>query len=132
MLGAAAGGLARYVVSTAVMQRFQGRFPLGTLVVNVTGCFLIGLLMTWFTERTGPHPYWRLLLVTGVLGGYTTFSSFAWETFESLNERFHAEWISKRRRQHDSGSAGGVVRRVAGKALGPCYPKARRKKSPST
>jgi CrcB protein len=86
MLGAAAGGLARYVVSTAVMQRFQGRFPLGTLVVNVTGCFLIGLLMTWFTERTGPHPHWRLLLVTGVLGGYTTFSSFAWETFESLNE----------------------------------------------
>src|ERR1700726_4534165 len=86
MLGAAAGGLARYVVSTSIMQRFQGRFPLGTLVVNVTGCFLIGLLMTWFTERTGPHPQWRLLLVTGVLGGYTTFSSYAWESFESMHE----------------------------------------------
>jgi CrcB protein len=84
MLGAAAGGLARYVIGAAVMQRFTGRFPLGTLVVNVSGCFLIGILMTRFTERGDPHPNLRLLLVVGVLGGYTTFSSFAWETVQSF------------------------------------------------
>jgi fluoride exporter len=86
LIGAATGGLARYVVGAAVMQRFGGRFPLGTLVVNVTGCFFIGLLMTLFTERSEPHPNWRLLLVVGMLGGYTTFSSFAWETYQSVKE----------------------------------------------
>jgi CrcB protein len=91
MLGAALGGLARYVIGTAVMQRFTGRFPLGTLVVNVTGCFLIGVLMTAFTERGNPHPNLRLLLVVGVLGGYTTFSSFGWETFQAIDEG--SRWV---------------------------------------
>jgi CrcB protein len=86
LAGAAAGGLARYVISAAIMQRVPGRFPLGTLVVNVTGCFLIGVLMSLFTERGAPHPNLRLLLVTGVLGGYTTFSAFAWESFEAMEE----------------------------------------------
>jgi CrcB protein len=86
MAGAAAGGLARYVIGATVMQRFGGRFPLGTLVVNVSGCFLIGVLMTLFTDRLNVHPNWRLLLVTGVLGGYTTFSSFGWETYQSARE----------------------------------------------
>jgi len=86
MIGAAAGGLARYAIGTAIMQRFGGRFPLGTLVVNVTGCFLIGVLMTMFADRPAAHPNWRLLLVTGVLGGYTTFSSFGWETYQALRD----------------------------------------------
>jgi CrcB protein len=91
LAGAAAGGLARYAISAAVMQRVAGRFPLGTLVVNVTGCFLIGVLMSFFTERGAPHPNLRLLLVTGVLGGYTTFSAFAWESFEAMEEG--SPWI---------------------------------------
>jgi CrcB protein len=91
MLGAALGGLARYVIGTAVMQRFTGRFPLGTLVVNVTGCFLIGILLPLLTERGEPRPNLRLLLVVGVLGGYTTFSSFAWESFQAMDEGSH--WI---------------------------------------
>lgn len=91
MLGAALGGLARYVIGTAVMQRFTGRFPLGTLVVNVTGCFLIGILLPLLTERGEPRPNLRLLLVVGVLGGYTTFSSFAWESFQAIDEG--SRWI---------------------------------------
>ena len=91
MLGAALGGLARYVIGTAVMQRFTGRFPLGTLVVNVTGCFLIGILLPLLTERGEPRPNLRLLLVVGVLGGYTTFSSFAWESFQAVDEG--SRWI---------------------------------------
>ena len=91
MLGAALGGLARYVIGTAVMHRFTGRFPLGTLVVNVTGCFLIGILLPLLTERGEPRPNLRLLLVVGVLGGYTTFSSFAWESFQAVDEG--SRWI---------------------------------------
>ncbi len=83
MAGAAVGGLCRYLVTTAVMQRYTGRLPLGTVIANVTGCFLIGVLMTVLTKRLDPHPYWRLLLVVGGLGGYTTFSSFEYETFQA-------------------------------------------------
>jgi len=86
LLGASIGGLARYLIGTALQQRIGGRFPIGTLVVNVTGCFLIGILMTLFTERGEPVPNARLLMVTGVLGGYTTFSSFAWESFQAMQE----------------------------------------------
>jgi CrcB protein len=85
-LGGGVGSLARYVAGAAVMSRFGGRFPLGTLAVNVTGSVLIGLLMTLITERFAPHPNWRLLLVIGFLGGYTTFSSFEWETYSTVRE----------------------------------------------
>jgi len=85
-LGAAAGGLARYIVGTAIMQRFGGRFPLGTLIINVTGCFLIGVLMTMITERGTLSSKWQPLLVVGVLGGYTTFSAFGWEAYRSMRE----------------------------------------------
>ena len=54
MAGGAVGSLARYVAGTAIMSRFGGRFPLGTLVVNVTGCFLIGVAMTLLTEKAAP------------------------------------------------------------------------------
>jgi len=90
MLGGATGSLTRYVVGTAVMTRFGVRFPLGTMVINVSGSFLIGVLMTLLTERL-PHPYWRLLLVVGFLGGYTTFSSFEWETLGLVKEG--ARWL---------------------------------------
>jgi len=86
MLGGATGSLVRYVAGGAIMNRFGGRFPLGTLVINVTGSFLIGLLMALFTERFQPHPNWRLLLVVGFLGGYTTFSSFEYETYSAIRD----------------------------------------------
>jgi CrcB protein len=79
MIGAAVGGASRLYVGTVINQYFAGRFPLGTFVINVSGSFFIGLLMTVLTQRFAPHPYLRFLLVIGFLGGYTTFSSFEWE-----------------------------------------------------
>jgi CrcB protein len=86
LVGGGVGALARYVAGVAIMERYGGRFPLGTLTINVTGSFLIGLLMTLMTTRLGINPRWRLLLVTGFLGGYTTFSSFEWETYSAVRD----------------------------------------------
>lgn len=91
MLGGATGSLTRYVLGTAIMARVGGRFPLGTVVINITGSFLIGLLMALFTERLDPHPNLRFLLVTGFLGGYTTFSSFEWETLGLVQDG--SQWL---------------------------------------
>jgi CrcB protein len=56
------------------------------MVVNVTGSFLIGLIMTVLTERADLNPNWRFALVVGFLGGYTTFSSFEWETYSVVRD----------------------------------------------
>jgi CrcB protein len=85
-LGGGAGSLARYLASAAVTARLGGRFPIGTLLVNVSGSFLIGLLATLLTERLQPNPNLRFLLVVGFLGGYTTFSTFEWETYATVRE----------------------------------------------
>ena len=79
MLGGAIGAVARFIVGTAAARWFSSSFPLGTFLINITGSFLIGLLMTVFINRPSIHINWRLFLVTGILGGYTTFSSFEWE-----------------------------------------------------
>ena len=92
LAGAGLGGLTRYVAATWIMARYGGRFPLGTMVINVTGSFLIGVLMTLLTERFQPHPNWRLFLVVGILGGYTTFSSFEYETFQAVRDG--ARWMA--------------------------------------
>ena len=84
LIGGGAGAVARYVAESAIMTWFGGRFPLGTFVINVTGSFLIGFLMTILTERFHLDPNWRLLLVVGFLGGYTTFSSFEYETYQAV------------------------------------------------
>src|ERR1035437_411699 len=61
-LGGGGGSRARSGAGSIVPSRFGARFPVGTMVVNVTGCFLVGLTMTLLTERLQPHPYWRLVL----------------------------------------------------------------------
>jgi fluoride exporter len=91
LAGAGLGGLARYVAGTWIMAKYGGRFPLGTFVINVTGSFLIGVLMTLLTERLNPHPNWRLFLIVGILGGYTTFSSFEYEAYQAVRDG--ARWM---------------------------------------
>ena len=91
LVGGGVGALMRYIAGMTIAARIGGRFPLGTLVINVTGSFLIGILMPLLTERFQPHPNWRLLLVVGVLGGYTTFSTFEYETFRAVQDG--GKWI---------------------------------------
>lgn len=86
-LGAGCGGVFRYWISNGVYSLMGRQFPYGTLLVNTSGCFLIGLLFTLILERfDGFGVQLRSLLLIGLLGGYTTFSSFSIETlilFES-------------------------------------------------
>lgn len=84
MLGGAFGAVSRFIVGTLVGRWYSALFPLGTFAVNVSGSFLIGVLMMFFLNRPSVDANWRLLLVTGILGGYTTFSSFEWETYAAL------------------------------------------------
>ncbi len=78
--GGGIGSVARFAVASWIGQRWGRSFPLGTFTVNVFGSFLIGLLMTLMAERFMENPEWRLLLVVGGLGGFTTFSTFQYET----------------------------------------------------
>lgn len=85
-LGGGIGAVTRYAVSLWATEKFGTAFPYGTLVVNVAGCFIIGVFMTLVTERFIVNPYWRLLVTTGFLGGLTTFSSYSYETFKLLED----------------------------------------------
>jgi len=86
LAGGATGSLTRYVLGNAIMTRMGARFPYGTVFINITGSFLIGFVMTLLTERANPNPNLRPLLVVGFLGGYTTFSSFEWETLGLMRD----------------------------------------------
>lgn len=79
-LGAIIGALLRYFVSTGISQRTQSVFPFGTLIVNLTGCLMIGLFFGMF-ERINIAPNTRALIFTGFLGAYTTFSTYGLECF---------------------------------------------------
>ncbi len=87
-VGGAAGSLLRYVLGSLINNRYSGRFPLATFTINVTGSFLIGLILTILTERAHVNPNWRPLIIVGFLGGYTTFSAFEWETYTVIGEGF--------------------------------------------
>lgn len=86
MTGGAIGSASRYALQGWAQRLGDGSFPLGTLLVNVVGCFAIGVLNVLFT---GPFPIrveYRVGVLVGVLGGFTTFSAFGWETFALANE----------------------------------------------
>jgi CrcB protein len=80
------GTLARYWLSGLIARRYGETFPFGTLIVNALGCFLIGFLFYFFYERTLTAPTARTVVLIGLLGGFTTFSSYGLQTFTLLRD----------------------------------------------
>ena len=85
-IGGAMGAVARYALSMLVLRVSGTLFPLGTFVVNVVGCLVFGAIAGASAERVQIPPAMRLLLLTGILGGFTTFSSYAFETFVLMRD----------------------------------------------
>lgn len=90
LAGSGLGGMLRYAAGNWVLARLDWRYPMGTFLINVAGSFLIGLIMALLTERWEVHPYWRLFLVVGFLGGFTTFSTFEFETLTAMRNGHRA------------------------------------------
>ena len=89
--GSFVGGALRYILSVGLSK--LGRlwaFPIGIMVINILGCFLIGVLYGYFKSKASTDPVLPLLLMTGVLGGFTTFSTFSFETVQLLQQN---EWL---------------------------------------
>jgi CrcB protein len=85
-IGGAFGSVLRYLLSAGTQQWVGRAFPVGTLLVNVTGCFAIGLLCVWLIERGNVGEAWRSFWMIGVLGGFTTFSTFSLDAFELVQD----------------------------------------------
>jgi CrcB protein len=85
-LGAIVGANARYFISRFTSKVFGLAFPYGTLLINVTGSFIVGFFMIWTTQRVIVDPRWRLLVVVGFCGGFTTFSSYAYESMAYVEQ----------------------------------------------
>ena len=84
--GAVVGACARYFVSRWSARLISSDFPYGTLLINVSGSLLLGFFLVWTSERVLADPRWRLLVAIGFCGSYTTFSSYAFESFAYLEQ----------------------------------------------
>jgi CrcB protein len=83
-LGGASGTVSRYLLANWVHGMWEGKLPMGTLLVNMMGSFAIGILYVILVERQYFHPDWRGVLMVGFLGAFTTFSTFSLETMTLL------------------------------------------------
>jgi len=89
-VGAIVGANLRYWMSRSALRLLGPVFPYGTLAINVLGSFILGYFMVWSMERTMVDPRWRLLIAVGFCGGFTTFSSYA---FESMALMEQGQWL---------------------------------------
>jgi CrcB protein len=85
-LGSALGGVARLLIGGWVQERFGASFPIGTLLINVSGSLLLGFLLRYTLEAPAIGPNTRALLTTGLCGGYTTFSTFSYEAVRLVED----------------------------------------------
>ncbi|MES1161183.1 MAG: fluoride efflux transporter CrcB [Bacteroidota bacterium] len=92
-LGGAVGSIARYLMQVYIGKYITVTFPLGTFAVNMIGCFLIGLLYGMSNKYAWMTMEWRLLLITGLCGGFTTFSSYSYESISLFKQGNYTYFI---------------------------------------
>ncbi len=85
-LGGALGSVVRYLVGGWVAERWGTSFPYGTLVINITASFIIGFFLAFAQDRARLSPYWRLFIAVGFVGGYSTFSTYEYESIRLLQD----------------------------------------------
>ena len=90
-IGAIIGANLRYFVGQSVARIIPSSLPYGTLLINVSGSFILALFLVWTTERVFADPRWRLIIAIGFCGGFTTFSSYAYETFALFE---NGQWLA--------------------------------------
>jgi len=83
-LGGALGSMARFWVGSTIANRMGTKFPYGTFVINITACVIIGFSLTLMARRTGLNPAWRFLVPIGLIGAFSTFSTYEWETLSTI------------------------------------------------
>lgn len=91
-IGGGIGSILRYTVQWLISRHTTMVFPAGTFIVNITGCFLIGLFYALAVKGSILNIEWRLFLITGLCGGYTTFSSFSYENIELLKQGHYLQF----------------------------------------
>jgi CrcB protein len=89
-VGAVVGASARYFLSGLIARNFSATFPYSTLFINVTGSLVLGFFLVYSTDRVLLDPRWRLLVAVGFCGSYTTFSSYAFESFALMEQ---GQWL---------------------------------------
>ena len=85
-IGGFIGAIARFALGSYIGNRMGSRFPYGTFVINISGSFLIGLILTMLAQRFDLSPNWRYLIPIGFIGAYTTFSTFEYETLRTVQD----------------------------------------------
>jgi CrcB protein len=85
-VGGCLGSILRFWLGSFIGSRMGTRFPYGTMVINITGSFLIGFVFALLTVKTHWSPNWQYLILIGFIGGYTTFSSFEYETLRTIQD----------------------------------------------
>ncbi len=85
-IGGAIGSVSRYMLGNFITKNYHGNFPIGTFAINILGCFLMGIFMSSLIQREMVDTTWRLFLCVGLLGGFTTFSSFGYEAITMLSQ----------------------------------------------
>ena len=85
-IGGAIGSVSRYMIGNFITKNYHGSFPIGTFAINILGCFLMGIFMSSLIQREVVDTTWRLFLCVGLLGGFTTFSSFGYEAITMLTQ----------------------------------------------